>query len=143
MPTIRIQGIDLTYDEKDIVTFDEGLIGLPHLRRMVLVNQTDIAPLLWLASLDEPGTAFLVVNPRSLFSDYVPRVPDDVYSRTGSAREEEQLLTMAIVLIAPDWQRSTINLRAPLFISARNMRGAQIALTENHYRVDAPLPLAA
>lgn len=141
MPTLRIQGTDLSYDEADIITFDEGLIGLPHLRRMVLVRQDDIAPLLWLASLDDPRVAFLVVEPHTLFSNFELRLPDDSHFRDIVSGDETPVV-LAIVLIASDWAQSTINLRAPLFISARTMHGAQIALTDSPYRVDEPLPFA-
>ena len=74
MPTIRIQGTDLTYEEKDIIRFDEGLIGMPHLRRMVLINQTDIAPFLLLCSLDDSQLAFLVLEAVVHFPRYTPRL---------------------------------------------------------------------
>jgi flagellar assembly factor FliW len=139
MQTIHIQGTELAYDETSVVTFDEGLIGLPQLRRMVLVRQTDIEPFMWLASLEDEQTAFLVVEPLALFPDYAPHVPDDVHARLGAGRDE-RLLILAIVLIAPDWELSTVNLRAPLFISPGRMRGAQVVLTDSSYLAREPLP---
>lgn len=140
MPTIRLQGQEIPYDEADIITFDEGLIGMPHLRRMVCVRQNDIEPFLWLASLDDASVAFLVVDPRSLFERYAPATPADVRVSLGH-KGDAPLLTLAIVLIAADWQRSTVNLRAPLIVSAASMRGVQTVLTESAYRADEPLPL--
>lgn len=141
MPTICIQGTELAYDEADIITFDEGLIGLPHLRRMVLVRQSNIAPFLWLASLDDPQAAFLVVNPGALFPTYQPPLSAEITQRLG-LNEGETPVALSIVLIAPDWTQSTINLRAPIFVCARTMRSAQIVLTDTAYKLDEPLPLA-
>lgn len=141
MPTLTIQGTEISYDEKDIITFPEGLVGLPHLRRMVVVRQSVIEPFLWLVSLDEDATAFVVADARSLFPGYSPVLPaDSAFRETLNADDNPAVL--AIVLIAPDWQRSTANLRAPLFISPRTMKGAQIVLTDNSFSVGEPLPLA-
>jgi flagellar assembly factor FliW len=140
MPTIRIQGKDLHYTETDIVHFDEGLIGMPHLRRMVLINQSDIEPFFWLVSLDDPEAAFLVIDPRAYFPDYAPALPEEVPARLGLAAGEAPLV-LAIVRLTSDWMKSTINLRAPLLCAARRMRGAQVALTQSAYRLNEPLPV--
>ena len=150
MPTIKIQGAELAYDETDIINFEEGLIGLPHLRRMVLVRRPDVEPFLWLASLDDSTVAFLVVEPRTLFPDYAPPLPrafvsSEAVAGGGAAKGTaagDRPLVLAVVLIAADWRLSTVNLRAPLFISLATMRGAQIVLGETDYRVDEPLPVA-
>lgn len=141
MPTLIIQGAEISYDEKDIITFPEGFIGLPHLRRMVIVRQSIIEPFLWLVSLDEENEAFVVADARAFFAGYTPELPADSSFRHTLA-EGESPVVLAIALIAPDWQKSTANLRAPLFISPLTMKGAQIVLTDNAYRVDELLPLA-
>jgi len=141
MPTLIIQGTEISYDEKDIITFSEGFIGLPHLRRMVMVRQSIIEPFLWLVSLDEENEAFVVADARSFFPGFVPDLPADSNLR-GAFGADQNPVVLAIILIAADWQRSTANLRAPLFISARTMTGAQVVLMDSPYRVNEPLPLA-
>ncbi len=138
MPTIRIQSKDLSYDEVDVITFDEGLVGMPNLRRMVVVAQPEIAPFLWLASVEEPETAFLVMEPREQFEQYAPEIPAQVRQRLGLAENEDPLV-LAIVRIQPEWQLSTVNLRAPLLITSRQMRGLQLVLTDSAFRVDESL----
>jgi flagellar assembly factor FliW len=142
MPTLRIQGNEIPYEEKDIITFPHGLIGLPHLTRLVAVRQTTIEPFLWLATIDEDGVAFVVAEAHSLYSSYTPNVPADSVLDELLA-EGERPVVLAIVLIDADWQKSTVNLRAPLFISSQTMRGAQIALADNVFSVCEPLPIAA
>jgi flagellar assembly factor FliW len=141
MPTLSIQGTELQYDEKDILTFDEGLIGLPHLQRMVMVSQPDIEPFLWLASLDEEGVALVIADAPGIFPGYAPTVPADCSFSQGLA-EDEHPMAFAIVLIAAEWEKATANLRAPIFVSSRTRQGAQVILPDNSYSVGAPLPLA-
>jgi flagellar assembly factor FliW len=139
MPTIQMLGEELPYEAADIITFEEGLIGLPALKRMALVQQTSIAPFLWLASLDDPEVSFLVVDPRPIFPDYTPRLPDAT-NICASAGDEENLLVVTIVLIAPEWQESKINLLAPLFISPSTMRGVQFILPDGSYSSSEQFP---
>lgn len=141
MPKLTIQGTEISYDDKDIVTFAEGFIGLPHLRRMVVVRQSAIEPFLWLVSLDDETVAFVVAEAHALFPGYGPVLPADSNFRDQLAADEKPVV-LAIVSITADWQRSTANLRAPLFISASTMKGAQMILTDNVYSVGEPLPLA-
>lgn len=141
MPTIHIQGVDLSYGETDIITFDEGLIGLPELKRMVLVRQTSIEPFLWLASLDDTNIAFLVVDPRQLFPAYKTELQRAAHTQLLTNKDESPLV-LAMVLIAPDWQESSVNLRAPLLISPSTMKAMQFALSDSPYRSDEAFPQA-
>ncbi len=142
MPTIRINGAELEYREADIITFDEGLIGLPALRRMVLVNHAEAYPFLWLASLDDNHIAFLVLDPRTLFPAYAPPHTTLETDAQINFDKDETPLILSIVTIRAPHTHSTINLRAPLFISPARMRGAQIALVASAYQLAEPLPLA-
>lgn len=135
MTTIRIQGAELSYDESDVIEFEEGLIGMPRLRRMVLVRQQGLEPLLWLASQDDPEATFLVLDPRQVFEDYDPPAP------WGAARDEG-CLVLSTVRVGADWRETTVNLRAPLFVSPARMRGQQLLLRDARYRHDEPLPCA-
>ena len=142
MPTLRIQGNEIPYEEKDIITFPEGLIGLPHLTRMVAVKEATIEPFIWFAAVNGDDVAFVVAEAYSLFPNYEPKLPADS-NMNGLLAENEVPVVLAIVLIDTDWQKSTANLRAPLFISAKTMRGAQVVLNDNSSSVAEPLPLAA
>lgn len=139
MATICVQGTELTYEEKDIIRFEEGLIGMPQLRRMVLINYTEIAPLLLLCSLDEPQVAFLVLETKAHVPDYAPQFSASLKQQLRLA-EGEVPLTLVTVTIAPEWTASTINLRAPIVIAPGAMRGVQTVLTDSNYKLDAPLP---
>ncbi|MBI1764115.1 MAG: flagellar assembly protein FliW [Acidobacteria bacterium] len=142
MPKVRIQSTDIEYTESDVITFEEGLIGLPQLRRLVVISQPEITPFLWLASVEADETAFLVLDPQAYCDSYTPRLPGETRARIGLKTDEEPLL-LAITRIMPEWHDSTLNLRAPLVISTGAMRGTQPVLTESGYRLDEPLAALA
>ncbi len=139
MQTIHVQGTDLAYEEKDILKFDEGLIGMPQLRRMALIQYTEIAPLLLLCSLDKPDVTFLVLEANTQVPDYAPCFSASVQKQLGLA-DGAVPVWLATVTIAPEWMASTINLRAPIVIAPTTMRGAQIVLMDSKYQLAEPLP---
>lgn len=142
MPKVRIQSTDIEYTDSDVITFEEGLIGLPQLRRLVVISQPEIAPFFWLASVEATETAFLVLDPQAYLDSYTPRLPAETRARIGLQADEEPLL-LAITRITPEWHESTLNLRAPLVISTGAMRGTQPVLAETNYRLDEPLAALA
>ncbi|MHA1290451.1 MAG: flagellar assembly protein FliW, partial [Candidatus Thorarchaeota archaeon] len=58
----------LEVSEKDIINIKGGLIGMPELKRFILMEFDEASPLHWLQSLDDSRIGFVVSDP-SLFSD--------------------------------------------------------------------------
>lgn len=141
MATIRVQGVELRYEEQDIIRFDEGLIGMPQLRRMVLIHYTEVAPILLLCALDDPAVTFLVLETQSHLPTYTPQLPPVLQQQLGLVAGEE-FLTLVMVTIAAEWTASTVNLRAPVVIAPGAMRGAQVILSDSNYQLAEPLPLS-
>ena len=130
---ITIKEKEYFYEEKDVLSFAEGLIGLPEMRRAVLIPLDEYAPFCWLASVDDEKSRFIVVNPKDIYDDYKPSAPTNFSS--------EELNTLAIVKISSDWTKTTVNLRAPIFINAETKSGVQSILGDNGYNLDESLPL--
>ncbi len=126
--------MDYEYEEGEVIDFTEGLIGVPKMRRAVLIPMSDYVPFCWLASLDDEKNRFIVVDPNVVFSNYSPRIPAELSA--------SDLQTLAIVKISSDWKKTTINLRAPIFINSATRKGAQIVLTESSYNLAETLPLS-
>lgn len=137
MPTVTIQNTEISYNEADVITLDEGLIGLTGLHQMVLVGQSSIDPFMWLASVDIQGMAFLIIEPQLIFADYELPFPSEGLKQDDN---EDELLALALVKLESDWANTTINLRAPIVINRKTKRGAQIVLTESDYSLTEHLP---
>ncbi len=132
MPTINIKGQEYSYCDEDIINFTEGLVGLPEMRRAVLIPIAGYEPFCWLASMEDEKNRFIVVNPFEIFSDYNPS--DFIILNENETR------TLVIVKINSDWQKTTVNLRAPILINSGSNRGVQLVLTESPYRLSENLP---
>ena len=120
------------YDERQTINFAEGLIGLPEMRRAVLIPLAEYEPFCWLASIDDEKNRFIVVDPHEIFADYQPAPPSELH---GS-----ELKTLAIVKISSDRAKTTVNLRAPIFIDGETGSGSQRVLTDSPYRLAENIP---
>ena len=127
---INIQGTTYSYNDNDVINFGEGLIGFPEMRRAVLIPLSEYEPFCWLASLDDEKVRFVVVNPNQIFADYKP----------DFEIAEAETQTLAIVKVSSDWRKTTVNLRAPIFISPQTRSAAQIILSNNDYKYAESLP---
>jgi flagellar assembly factor FliW len=125
MSTITIKGNQVHYEDDQVITFTEGLIGMPDMRRAVLVPIDEFEPFCWLASVESEKNRFIVVDPRMIFDTYQP------FSNEEAAGV---LQTLAIVKISSDWAKTTVNLRAPLVINLETQKGAQVILSESNYQ---------
>jgi len=129
---ITINEREYHYDESHILNFAEGLIGLPEMRRAVLIPMEDLGPFSWLASVENEKPHFVVVDPNDIFLDY----------QTGAAdvTDAPNMRTLAIVKISSDWKKTTVNLRAPIFINPETNDGAQMVLTDGKYGFEESIP---
>lgn len=119
----------LEVEEREIIRMQGPIFGFEPLTRFVLLIQDDGTPLWWLQSLEEPGVAFVVVNPRLLQSGCDPDIPvaDREALEIGSG-EESALL--GIVTVRLDPFRVTVNLKAPILINATRRIARQIVLED-------------
>lgn len=102
------------------------------MRRAVLIPIAEFKPFCWLASMEDEKARFIVVNPHEIFTDYNPS--------DFAVLKESETKTLVIVKVSSDWQKTTVNLRAPIFINTESNRGVQLVLTESPYRLSEILP---
>ena len=132
MPIININGKEISYEDNRVIDFSEGLIGMPNFRRAVFVESEDCAPFGWLAST-ESDVCFIVVNPADLYEEY------DVDGTPGVTAPVDGAV-LSLVKVNSDWQKTTVNLRAPIFVDHASNRGSQVILTGSDYKLEEALP---
>jgi len=107
----------------DVLTFDNGLIGLRHCRRWVVLADAQNDVLGWLQSIDEPEAALGVVSPRRFVADYQLRVSrQDLAPLQLSSTRDAQV----VVIVSRHPEGLALNLRAPLVINVEGRRGRQV-----------------
>jgi flagellar assembly factor FliW len=122
----------ITVKEDDIITFPEGIVGFFSFKRYCLYEREGDAPFKWLQSVEEPGLAFVVADPRIFIPDYEVQVtPADLAPLALKDVSGAQVLV--IVAIDPnDPQGPRVNLRAPVVIDMERKTAKQLILSDEY-----------
>ncbi len=128
----------ITVEEKDIVTFPEGIIGFSECKRYVLLAKEGERPFQWLQSLDDGDLAFVVIDPVMIEPNYTVEVgAEEIKPLQLSDVKEARVLT--IVVIPPEnFKHARTNLRGPIVINPRNNTARQLVLSDE-YPIRRPL----
>lgn len=119
-----------------IVTMPDGLPGFEQCRRFIVVESDVLRPFTCLQALDEPKPSFLTLDPRRIVDGYTMTLGESDRARLD-AQDEDSLLWLSLVRVEED--SASVNLRAPVAINARTMRGVQVIPAESPYSTTHPL----
>jgi flagellar assembly factor FliW len=115
-----------------IVYFPSGLPGFEDLRRWEIVESDELHPLRWLRAIERPQLALLLADPLLLVPAYRPAIPAGTWSRLGDGSEAHSL---CYAVVSASGSGATANLRAPVVIDLRTMRGEQVILDGDEWPV--------
>ena len=119
-------------DEK-IIVLESGMIGFPDMQHFALifdVEKEDGGKIKWFQSMDEPTTAFPVMDPTMIKEDYNPIINDEILKPLGELTAENTFV-LTTVTVPKDLQKMSINLKAPIVINSDTMKGAQIIVEDD------------
>lgn len=122
------------FEDNKIITFAEGILGFPTLTRFVLCNDPidETMPFKWFVSIDNPELMFLVTDPGLFFKDYVFDLTEEERNSL-QIESTDDVNVVSVVTVPTDPKQMTANLRGPLVINWRIMKGRQIVLQNTHY----------
>ncbi len=136
----RIFG-EVTIDDNKIITFGNGIVGFPDLKRFALVHDAEKgenAGIRYMQSLDEPAFAMPVMDPLIVAPDYNPMVDDEILKPIGELTVDE-LLVLVTVTVPKDLKKMSVNLRAPIVINVSERKAIQLILEDDSYKVKFPI----
>lgn len=117
---------NFSYQEDEVLTFEQGLCGFERFTRFVLRHPPSTAPISWLLSVTEGGPTLPVVRPDKLFPEYaITALPvADVTGALG-CRIKSHARIYCVASLPRDLTRAAIDLRAPLIINPKTRMGMQ------------------
>jgi flagellar assembly factor FliW len=118
--------------DDSIVRFPAGLLGFPESQRYVILDHDTEAPFKWLQSVDEPGLAFVILDPARFHDDYHVTVPADILAEMNNGNEKDLALVVILTIPSNDPAHITANLRGPLVMSYKTRLGTQLVLSEEY-----------
>lgn len=126
---------EIDINEQNILKFESGLPGFEKLKKFILIDNGDeLSPFKWLQSVSEPQTAFAVANPFMIVKDYDFELNGESVEKLDIEGLEDTAVYV-IVVVPEDYEKMSMNLKAPLIINSKNKKGAQIILDTDKYTV--------
>ncbi len=123
---------NMIVEEKDILYFPNGLLGLEEYKRFILFNIDEESKFRCLQSMDEVEIAFILINPWDFYKDYSIDVPEDDLDQI-KMKDEKDLFVLNLITIKEDIRSATANLVAPLVINLKERLAAQVVLMKDTY----------
>lgn len=129
--------------QRERIHFPEGLPAFEAVKDFRIVANDEEAPFLWLQAVQEPGLAFVTVDPFLVHPDYLPDISDTDVHQLKIQHEDDAFL-LCIVNIHSDLKEGiTANLISPIVINWKEKLAKQVIL-QNHlhysvkFRIDKP-----
>lgn len=126
---------EIDIEEEKIITLENGMIGLPEFQKFALIFDEEkgmkASSIMWLQSMDDPQTAFPVMQPNTVKPDYNPTVNDEVLSPLGELKEENTYVLVTLTA-ASDVKETSVNLKAPIVINTDTRKGCQIIVEDDY-----------
>lgn len=126
---------EIEINDEKIINFDMGLIGYDFLKRFTLIHdeENEDASIIWLQSLDEATFALPVMNPIFVYENYNPKVEDELFKSIGDI--DEDVIVLVTVTVPAEVEKMSVNLKAPIIINPKSIKGCQIILDDAEYPV--------
>ncbi|NIM06522.1 MAG: flagellar assembly protein FliW [Armatimonadetes bacterium] len=129
---------ELEIDPETILEMPEGLVGIDKAKRFCLLQESSDSAFKWLQMVDEPGLAFVVINPYDFFPDYELEVCESDAELLGMEAPEDAFV-LALLTLGPEGREITANLVAPVVIGTKTRRAKQVILEDERYTTKHPL----
>lgn len=130
---------DITIHEDKVIKFPTGVFGFEDKTKYALLSFKDDDEessedfLMCLQSVEDSGLALIVMNPYYIYPDYDPyQVSDKVFDEISLGDTTKHTVT-CVAVIRDDFEKSTINLKCPIFINLENNLAKQIILEDSDY----------
>ena len=135
----RIFG-EVEIDESKIISFPNGIIGFPDLKKFVLMydEEKGTDTIKWLQSIDEPTFAMPVMDPLVVCPDYKPEVDSNTVDLIGEL-DNNDLLILVTVTVPHDLKQMTVNLMGPFIINVKECKAVQTIVDNDEYPVKFPI----
>ena len=117
-----------------------GILGFEQMKNYLLIANPAEEPFRWLRVKDNPGLAFIVIEPFLVAPDYHPDIPEPDVEFLGLAAPSDAALFNIVTLHGTG--RATVNLKGPVVINRNTGVGKQVIIANaSEYSVQHPLPI--
>ena len=130
----------LEIDEQKMITMPSGMPGFPGMQRFVILDREESRPFLWYQCVDDPGLAFVIINPYLFKPDYSLELAPAIKDMSWEESQEKELVVYAIVNASEGVpEKITANLIGPLVINTKKNEAVQMVISGSSYSHKHPI----
>lgn len=129
---------EMVINEKEILTFENGIPGFLDEKQFILLPLTDDRVYFVLQSVQTEELTFVVTDPFLFFPDYDFNLEDTVVSQLHIEAPTD-VKVMNILTLQDPFEKTTVNLQAPIVINTKNNEAKQVILNYEAYKTKHPL----
>lgn len=118
--------------EEHLLFFPEGILGFEESRRFVLLPVPGNEVFQVLQDVENEFVSFIVTSPWKFKEDYDVVIPDEDLLKIN-INHREQIEVLGIVTLSDEFEKSTMNLLAPIVVNAEHLMGRQYVLNQVGY----------
>jgi len=125
---------ELEAEEKDIISFEDGIPGFPELHNYLIVHDDSNEYFSYLQAVEDVNVCFVITSPFFIIPDYNVRISDDTVKKL-EIQEENDVMLYCIISVPEDIKQMTANMKAPIVINVRNRKAVQEIIDDDSYSV--------
>ncbi|WP_067843222.1 flagellar assembly protein FliW [Amphibacillus sediminis] len=129
---------EIMVDQNNTITFSNGLPGFQDEKEFILIDLPNNPIFQVLQSIKQEDIAFIVTNPYHFYQDYEIELDDTILEQLAIS-SEEQVMVLSILTLNEQFEKSTINLQAPIIINQDKKLAKQYVTNDSRYLTRAPL----
>ncbi len=129
---------DIEYEEKDVLTFNKGILGFENLNKFILVDLKEFEPFKLFHSLENDEVGIIVISPYDFFEKYKVKLTNEVIKNLQIENPEDVFIVTTVTLNS-DVKKITTNLQGPIIINGKTKLGEQMIIDNAKYKVKEPL----
>ncbi|MDC3412228.1 flagellar assembly protein FliW [Aquibacillus sp. 3ASR75-11] len=131
---------EIAITNEQILTFPQGIPGFLEEVSFVLLDLEDNSIFQVLQSTTTSNIAFIVTNPYHFYQDYEIEL-DETILHFLEIETEQEVSVLSVVSLKDPFDKSTMNLQAPIIINNTKKRGKQYITNIKNYSTKHPLSI--
>lgn len=134
MDTKQEESIRAGSESRNIIRFDEGILGFEDVKEFRLFQEDD-SNIIWnLQNSNSDIPSFIVIDPYAVVSDYSPVFTKEDLEYFGET-DASNFVVLVIAVIRPNFADSVVNLKSPIVIDVNTKKAKQIILENSDYPI--------
>lgn len=129
---------DIEISTDQLWTFPKGIPGFENEHEFVLLPIEGNNTFQVLQSTNQSEVAFVVTNPYTYVDDYSFEIDEPTIDALQIEKQED-IFVLSVLTLKQPFEKSTINLQAPLIFQMNNRKAKQMILNDNRFNLRHPI----